>query len=78
MNIETDKRKANTLPSKAVKKEDDQYYVYTVKDGKAKRVDVKIGEVTDDLTEIKEGLTQDDQVILNPSDQVTDGMEVKS
>ncbi|WP_439846200.1 efflux RND transporter periplasmic adaptor subunit [Bacillus spizizenii] len=78
MNIETDKRKANTLPSKAVKKEDDQYYVYTVKDGKAKRVEVKIGEVTDDLTEIKEGLSQDDQVILNPSDQVTDGMEVKS
>ncbi|WP_243571886.1 efflux RND transporter periplasmic adaptor subunit [Bacillus stercoris] len=78
MNIETDKRKANTLPSKAVKKEDDQYYVYTAKDGKAKRVDVKIGEVTDDLTEIKEGLSQDDQVILNPSDQVTDGMEVKS
>ncbi|MGQ9007190.1 efflux RND transporter periplasmic adaptor subunit [Bacillus stercoris] len=78
MNIETDKRKANTLPSKAVKKADDQYYVYTAKDGKAKRVDVKIGEVTDDLTEIKEGLSQDDQVILNPSDQVTDGMEVKS
>ncbi|MCY9078376.1 efflux RND transporter periplasmic adaptor subunit [Bacillus inaquosorum] len=78
MNIETDKRKANTLPSKAVKKEDDQYYVYTVKDGKAKRVDVKIGEVTDDLTEIKEGISQDDQVILNPSDQVTDGTEVKA
>lgn len=78
MNIETDKRKANTLPAKAVKKEDDQYYVYTVKDGKAKRVDVKIGEVTDDLTEIKEGISQDDQVILNPSDQVTDGTEVKA
>ncbi|PJY98844.1 MULTISPECIES: efflux RND transporter periplasmic adaptor subunit [Bacillus] len=78
MNIETDKRKANTLPSKAVKKEDDQYYVYTVKDGKAKRVDVKIGEVTDDLTEIKEGVSQEDQVILNPSDQVTDGTEVKA
>ncbi|MCY8424399.1 efflux RND transporter periplasmic adaptor subunit [Bacillus vallismortis] len=78
MNIETDKRKANTLPSKAVKKEADQYYVYTVKDGKAKRVDVKIGEVTDDLTEIKEGVSQEDQVILNPSDQLTDGTEVKA
>ncbi len=52
--------------------------MYTVKDGKAKRVDVKIGEVTDDLTEIKEGISQDDQVILNPSDQVTDGTEVKA
>ncbi|BDG79756.1 putative efflux system component YknX [Bacillus subtilis] len=78
MNIETDKRKTNTLPSKAVKKEDDQYYVYTVKDGKAKRVDVKIGEVTDDVTEIKEGISMDDQVILNPADDLADGTEVKA
>ncbi|WP_286058599.1 efflux RND transporter periplasmic adaptor subunit [Bacillus mojavensis] len=78
MNIETDKRKTNTLPSKAVKKEDDQYYVYTVKDGKAKRVDVKIGEVTDDVTEIKEGISKDDQVILNPADDMADGTEVKA
>ncbi|QQF61036.1 efflux RND transporter periplasmic adaptor subunit [Bacillus mojavensis] len=78
MNIETDKRKTNTLPSKAVKKEDDQYYVYTVKDGKAKRVDVKIGEVTDDVTEIKEGISEDDQVILNPADDLADGTEVKA
>ncbi|MGN7372662.1 efflux RND transporter periplasmic adaptor subunit [Bacillus halotolerans] len=78
MNIETDKRKTNTLPSKAVKKEDDQYYVYTVKDGKAKRVDVKIGEVTDDVTEIKEGISKDVQVILNPADDLADGTEVKA
>ncbi|MEC1678596.1 efflux RND transporter periplasmic adaptor subunit [Bacillus mojavensis] len=78
MNIETDKRKTNTLPSKAVKKEDDQYYVYTVKDGKAKRVDVKIGEVTDNVTEIKEGISKDDQVILNPADDLADGTEVKA
>ncbi|MDQ7724539.1 efflux RND transporter periplasmic adaptor subunit [Bacillus halotolerans] len=78
MNIETDKRKTNTLPSKAVKKEDDQYYVYTVKDGKTKRVDVKIGEVTDDVTEIKEGISKDDQVILNPADDLADGTEVKA
>lgn len=78
MNIETDKRKTNTLPSKAVKKEDDQYYVHTVKDGKAKRVDVKIGEVTDDVTEIKEGISKDDQVILNPADDLADGTDVKA
>ncbi|MGX4765712.1 efflux RND transporter periplasmic adaptor subunit [Bacillus mojavensis] len=78
MNIETDKRKTNTLPSKAVKKEDDQYYVYTVKHGKAKRVDVKIGEVTDDVTEIKEGISKDDQVILNPADDLADGTDVKA
>ncbi|MBU8788253.1 MULTISPECIES: efflux RND transporter periplasmic adaptor subunit [Bacillus] len=77
MNIETDKRKANTLPAKAVKKEDDQYYVYTVKDGKATRVDVKIGETVDNLIEIKDGISPDDQVILNPSDDLTDGTDVR-
>ncbi|MCY8505368.1 efflux RND transporter periplasmic adaptor subunit [Bacillus atrophaeus] len=78
MNIETNKRKANTLPSKAVKKEDDTYYVYVVKDGKAQRTEVKVGETTDDLVEIKEGVSKDDQVILNPSDDVADGTDVKA
>ncbi|MFO6495236.1 efflux RND transporter periplasmic adaptor subunit [Bacillus sp. z60-11] len=78
MDIETDKRKAKTLPQKAVKKDGDQYYVYTIRDGKANRVDVKIGETADDQMEIKEGLSGDDQVILNPSDDITDGTDVKA
>ncbi len=58
MNIETDKRKANTLPSKAVKKKMTNIMCIQQKTEKQKRVDVKIGEVTDDLTEIKEGLSK--------------------
>ncbi|KXZ17976.1 efflux RND transporter periplasmic adaptor subunit [Bacillus nakamurai] len=78
MNIETDKRKADTLPSAAVKKEDDEHYVFTVKDGKAKRVKVKVGDTANQMTEIKEGLSKDDKVILNPADSLTDGTDVKA
>ncbi|MED4567851.1 efflux RND transporter periplasmic adaptor subunit, partial [Bacillus atrophaeus] len=48
------------------------------KDGKAQRTEVKVGETTDDLVEIKEGVSKDDQVILNPSDDVADGTDVKA
>lgn len=77
MNIETDKRKADTLPSSAVKKDGDEHWVFTVKDGKAKRVKVKVGETANQLTEIK-GLSKDDKVILNPADGLTDGTDVKA
>ncbi|MBY8912380.1 efflux RND transporter periplasmic adaptor subunit [Bacillus sp. YC2] len=78
MNIETDKRKADTLPSTAVKKEDNEHYVFTIKDGKAKRVKVKVGDTAKQMTEIKEGLSKDDKVILNPADSLTDGTDVKA
>lgn len=78
MNIETDKRKADTLPSSAVKKDGDEHWVFTVKDGKAKRVKVKVGDTANQLTEIKEGLSKDDKVILNPADGLTDGTDVKA
>lgn len=77
MNIETDKRKADTLSS-AVKKDGDEHWVFTVKDGKAKRVKVKVGDTANQLTEIKEGLSKDDKVILNPADDLTDGTDVKA
>ncbi|WP_280145963.1 efflux RND transporter periplasmic adaptor subunit [Bacillus amyloliquefaciens] len=78
MNIETDKRKADTLPSSAVKKDGDEHWVFKVKDGKAKRVKVKVGDTAKQLTEIKEGLSKDDKVILNPADGLTDGTDVKA
>ncbi len=60
-----------------MKKEDEEYYVYRVKEGKGKGVDVKMGEVRDEVREIKEGVREDDEVILNGCDEVSEGMEVK-
>ncbi|MDR4379205.1 efflux RND transporter periplasmic adaptor subunit, partial [Bacillus amyloliquefaciens] len=67
MNIEPDKRISDTLPSSAVKKDGDEHWVFTEKDGKAKRVKVKVGDTANQLTELKEGLSTDDNVILNPA-----------
>ncbi|MGG3642784.1 efflux RND transporter periplasmic adaptor subunit [Bacillus gobiensis] len=76
MEIETDKRKAATLPAEAIKKDGDQSYVFIVEDGKAKRVDIKVGESADESIEIIEGLSADNQVILSPAADLQSGTEV--
>ncbi len=74
--IVTSEAKVQTLPINAVQQEDDINYVYVVKDGKARRVEVKIGSVDSEKMEIKDGITTDDKVIVHPSDSITEGMEV--
>jgi HlyD family secretion protein len=76
MEIETEKRKAATLPSGAVKKDGDQSYVFIVEDGKAKRVNVKTGETAGESVEIIEGISADEKVILSPADDLQSGTEV--
>lgn len=74
--IETSSKETKTLPVKAVKQDGDEDYVYLVEDGKAVKQNVSVGAVTSEKVEIKEGLTADDEVIHNPSDQVSGGMDV--
>ncbi|MEI3607274.1 efflux RND transporter periplasmic adaptor subunit [Pseudogracilibacillus sp. SE30717A] len=74
--IVTSEAKVQTLPINAVQQGDDKNYVYVVKGGKATRAEVKIGSVDSEKIEIKDGITKDDKVIVNPSDSITEGMEV--
>lgn len=76
MEIETSKEKANVLPISAVKQQGNDSYVFVVKDEKAEQREVKVGTVTDDTIEIKDGLTEEDPVITDLSDELQDGMEV--
>jgi HlyD family secretion protein len=76
MEIETDKRKVSTLPLKAIKQEEDHYFVFIIKDGKAVKKEVQIGLTQDQFVEIKEGLTEEDKVIINPPDNLKSGTEV--
>ncbi|MGE6631212.1 efflux RND transporter periplasmic adaptor subunit [Bacillus sp. NPDC077027] len=78
MEIETDKRKALTLPDLAVKKEDDHHYVYVIQKNKLKKIQVELGETTGNQLEVKKGLTTTDQIIANPSEDMHDGMEVNA
>ncbi|MGP0687556.1 efflux RND transporter periplasmic adaptor subunit [Priestia aryabhattai] len=76
LEIETSSKKASSLPIKAVVNEDGEKYVYVVKDKKAVRKEVKIGETTNKFIEIKSGVSSKDKVITNPSKDLTDGAEV--
>lgn len=76
LEIETSSKKASSLPIKAVVNEDGEKYVYVVKDKKAVRKEVKIGETTNKFIEIKSGVFSKDKVITNPSKDLTDGAEV--
>lgn len=67
--------KVNTLPIEAVEQTDDDTFVYIVSEGKAKRVEVKIGAVNTTQIEIVDGVDEKDEVILSPGN-ISDGMEV--
>lgn len=75
--IVTKEEKVNTLPTNAVQQKDNDSYVFIVEDGKAKEVEVKIGSVNSEYMEILEGVTKEDQVIMNPSEDIATGTEVK-
>lgn len=66
----------DTLPIEAVEQEDDANYVYIVENGRAKRVEVKVGAVDPTKIEIVEGVEKDDEVIKNLPDNISDGAEV--
>ncbi|MEI3613369.1 efflux RND transporter periplasmic adaptor subunit [Pseudogracilibacillus sp. SO30301A] len=74
--IVTNEDKVNTLPLNAVEQIDDANFVYIVEEGKAKRVEVKIGSVDSEKMEIKDGITNEDQVIIDPPADISEGMEV--
>jgi HlyD family secretion protein len=74
--IITEERETKTLPLTAVKQEGETNYVYIVVDGKAKKQDVEVGLVSNENIEIIKGLTEKEKVILDPSDNVTAGMDV--
>ncbi|KDE32665.1 efflux RND transporter periplasmic adaptor subunit [Bacillus altitudinis] len=78
MEIETDKRQVLTIPETAVKKEKDGSYVYVVEKNALKKVKVTLGETSGHDLEVTKGLTKEDQIIAEPSDDMYDGMEVNA
>jgi HlyD family secretion protein len=68
----------NTLavPLSALFRTGEEWSVFAAENGKAVRRLVKIGERNLAHAELKEGLKEGDQVILHPSDRVTDGVRV--
>ncbi|KUF25822.1 efflux RND transporter periplasmic adaptor subunit [Bacillus safensis] len=78
MEIQTDKRQAQTIPETAVKKETDGQYVYVVEKNELKKVKVVIGETSGHDLEVTKGVKAEDQIIAHPTDDMYDGMEVNA
>jgi membrane fusion protein (multidrug efflux system) len=65
------------IPSAAVVKSLGGTYVFTVVDGKAKRVVVETGVIQGDLIEITKGVAATDTVVTMGMDKLADGSPVK-
>ncbi|KON85504.1 permease [Sporosarcina globispora] len=76
MEIETDKKKALTVPATAVITGDSSVYVFVVKDQKSYKQEVETGVASGNKIEITSGLDETDLIITDPSEQLKDGMEV--
>jgi HlyD family secretion protein len=76
MEIETDKKSTMVLPLDALFDDGEKPYVYLVKDGKVRKQIVKTGITSGKKIEILEGVSKDDQVVVNAPDNIKDGLEV--
>lgn len=51
----------------------EEQYVYTVQDGKAKKVNVKLGVINGDFAQILDGLKESDVIVVNGAKDLVDG-----
>ncbi|MGI9174177.1 MAG: efflux RND transporter periplasmic adaptor subunit [Rhodothermales bacterium] len=67
-----------TVPTSALFQQDGTWHVFAVEDGKASLRSIKIGHRSARAAEVVEGLDEGDEVILFPSDQIQEGVDVQS
>ena len=71
-------RQALQIPIDAVSRLEDTQYVYVVRDGRARRIEVEVGPRSGNRIEILKGLTGDEAVIVSGKDLVHDGRAVQT
>ena len=70
---------ALTLPRTALFRGDrGDWQVMTVRDGRTRLQAVKVGLMNDDLAQITEGLATTDQLVAQPSKEITEGLRVRT
>jgi len=69
---------ALVVPKRAVLHDDETgTYVFVVRDGKAKRVDIRTGYETEEQIEVAEGIAESDAVVVDGQDTLTDDAVVE-
>ncbi|HTH83041.1 MAG TPA: efflux RND transporter periplasmic adaptor subunit [Mucilaginibacter sp.] len=69
--------KSLLVPNSAIVRSTEREYVIAVRDGKAALIDIKEGLAGTDATEVFGSLKADDQLIVNPNDEIKQGDEIK-
>jgi len=64
------------VPPDALFQVGEQWEVYVVQNGRARRVPVELGERTNQQVEVRKGLNAGQQVVLNPPETLTDNARV--
>lgn len=64
------------VPQEALFQEGNKNYVYRIQEGRLQKTEVTIGIGNDTHQEITSGLNAGDQVVLNPSNDFSEGMQV--
>ncbi|APE43926.1 hypothetical protein BOO69_11285 [Sulfitobacter alexandrii] len=72
-----DTYEALAIPDDAIISEGMTTFVYTIAEDTAKRTEVVAGGSVDGLTEVREGLSADDRVVVAGWDNLTDGAQVE-
>ncbi len=75
--VDYSKANAKTVPIKAIQKSEKGDYLMVVDNGKAKKVDVKVGNIYNGDAEILSGINEGDKVIVNGLNNLNEGDSVK-
>ncbi len=74
--IKSDREDVLRIPLGALFRRGPDWAVYTARDGRAKSTTVKLGKFSLSHAEAIEGVMQDDEVVMFPSDKVSDGVSI--
>jgi HlyD family secretion protein len=66
------------VPSSALFRREDAWYVFAAVGGRAVMRPVSVGRATAQVSEVLDGLAAGDAVVLHPSDQVADGVRIEA
>jgi len=76
--LANDERESLVIPEQALTPEAERQYVFVVNDGKATRREVKIGGRRPGTVEVVAGLQEGEQVIVEGTQKVRDGVPVRT
>lgn len=66
------------IPQSALFRQGQHWNVFAIESGRAKRRDVEVGQRNESEAQILQGLTTGEEVVLHPSNDVSDGMRVRT